>query len=47
MQEELRVLVALEAECCPSLVFELRAGEELVLEVRRAGGPDQAGAGSP
>jgi len=34
VEAELRTLIALEAECCPSLSFELSVGEELVLDVR-------------
>lgn len=34
VEGELRELIALEADCCPALSFELSVGEELVLEVR-------------
>jgi len=39
VEGELRALIALEADCCPSLSFELSIGEEIVLEVR---GPTDA-----
>jgi len=34
VEDELRALIALEADCCPSLSFVLSVGEELVLEIR-------------
>ncbi|MDQ3721131.1 MAG: hypothetical protein M3350_10195 [Actinomycetota bacterium] len=34
VEGELRELIALEADCCPTLSFELSVGEELSLEVR-------------
>ncbi len=34
VEGELRELIALEADCCPTLSFELSVDEELTLEVR-------------